>query len=166
MFCFFFIDKSLGDTSDIISDSSGVGTSSDSTACSIGHLTTTVVCMETYSVVNKPGHLRLNPGDLIDILGSTDCGLLEGCVRGSDRTGVFPVHCVQEINLRQKDITNVSTSQLQYNSGGSSNNSCSNNNNIINNNLRNVSSMRQHSQYSSSNNQQYNSSTAPRIKKT
>ncbi|KAH8346324.1 hypothetical protein KR084_003800 [Drosophila pseudotakahashii] len=101
-------DKSLGDTSDIISDSSGVGTNSDSAACSIGHPSTTVVCMEPY-VGNTVGHLRLQPGDVIEVVGSTDCGLLEGYVRGTNQSGFFPADCVQEVSLRQKHITNVMT---------------------------------------------------------
>ncbi|XP_017867990.1 PREDICTED: uncharacterized protein LOC108616961 [Drosophila arizonae] len=101
-------DKSLGDTSDIISDSSGVGTNSDSAACSIGHPSTTVVCMEPYAG-NTVGHIRLQPGDVIEVVGSTDCGLLEGYVRGTNQSGFFPADCVQEVNLRQKHITNVMT---------------------------------------------------------
>ncbi|XP_037895981.1 uncharacterized protein LOC119641410 isoform X3 [Glossina fuscipes] len=108
-------DKSLGDTSDIISDSSGVGTNSDSAACSIGHPSTTVVCMEPY-VGNSVGHIRLQPGDVIEVVGSTDCGLLEGYVRGTNQSGFFPAECVQEINLRQKNITNVATATINQHS--------------------------------------------------
>ncbi|XP_035901724.1 uncharacterized protein LOC118507382 isoform X3 [Anopheles stephensi] len=103
------IDKSLGDTSDIISDSSGVGTNSDSAACSIGHPSTTVVCMEGYDT-GLSGHIHIQPGDVIEVVGSTDCGLLEGFVRGTNKTGFFPASCVQEVQFRQKSIINVSTS--------------------------------------------------------
>lgn len=58
---------------------------------------------------NYPGHLNIQPGDVIEVFGSTDCGLLEGQVRGSNRTGLFPIQYVQEVNFRQKNITNVST---------------------------------------------------------
>uniref|UniRef100_A0A182NDJ1 SH3 and multiple ankyrin repeat domains protein n=1 Tax=Anopheles dirus TaxID=7168 RepID=A0A182NDJ1_9DIPT len=102
-------DKSLGDTSDIISDSSGVGTNSDSAACSIGHPSTTVVCMEGYDA-GLSGHIHIQPGDVIEVVGSTDCGLLEGFVRGTNKTGFFPASCVQEVQFRQKSIVNVSTS--------------------------------------------------------
>uniref|UniRef100_A0A182XB00 SH3 and multiple ankyrin repeat domains protein n=1 Tax=Anopheles quadriannulatus TaxID=34691 RepID=A0A182XB00_ANOQN len=102
-------DKSLGDTSDIISDSSGVGTNSDSAACSIGHPSTTVVCMEGYDA-GLSGHIHIQPGDVIEVVGSTDCGLLEGFVRGTNKTGFFPASCVQEVQFRQKSIINVSTS--------------------------------------------------------
>ncbi|CAD7013072.1 unnamed protein product [Ceratitis capitata] len=88
-------DKSIGDTSDIISDSSGVGTNSDSAACSIGHPSTTVVCMEPYSG-NTTGHISLKTGDIIEVVGSTDCGLLEGYIRGSNQSGFFSADCVQE----------------------------------------------------------------------
>lgn len=103
-------DKSIGDTSDIISDSSGVGTNSDSAVCSIGHPSTTVVCIEPYSS-STIGHLSLQTGEVIEVLGSTDCGLLEGYVRGTNRSGFFPAEIVQEVNIRQKNITNVSTEQ-------------------------------------------------------
>uniref|UniRef100_A0A182YLY8 SH3 and multiple ankyrin repeat domains protein 3 n=1 Tax=Anopheles stephensi TaxID=30069 RepID=A0A182YLY8_ANOST len=103
------LDKSLGDTSDIISDSSGVGTNSDSAACSIGHPSTTVVCMEGYDT-GLSGHIHIQPGDVIEVVGSTDCGLLEGFVRGTNKTGFFPASCVQEVQFRQKSIINVSTS--------------------------------------------------------
>lgn len=103
---YFFLDKSLGDTSDIISDSSGVGTNSDSAACSIGHPSTTVVCFEAYTPsvasTQNNGHLTINPGDVIEVVGSTDCGLLEGFVRGTNRTGFFPATCVQEVQFRQQ----------------------------------------------------------------
>ncbi|XP_055314368.1 protein shank isoform X22 [Sitodiplosis mosellana] len=104
------IDKSIGDTSDIISDSSGVGTNSDSAVCSIGHPSTTVVCIEPYSS-STIGHLSIQTGEVIEVLGSTDCGLLEGYVRGTNRSGFFPVDIVQEVNIRQKNVTNVSTEQ-------------------------------------------------------
>lgn len=106
----FALDKSIGDTSDIISDSSGVGTNSDSAVCSIGHPSTTVVCIEPYSS-STIGHLSIQTGEVIEVLGSTDCGLLEGYVRGTNRSGFFPAEVVQEVNIRQKNITNVSTEQ-------------------------------------------------------
>lgn len=152
-------DKSLGDTSDIISDSSGVGTNSDSAACSIGHPSTTVVCMEPYAG-NSVGHIRLQPGDVIEVVGSTDCGLLEGYVRGTNASGFFPVECVQEMNIRQKNITNVSTAT-----------------NISNSHHQQQSQQFQGSpgmlriqaqaqaQVTNGGGSQYNSSTAPRIKK-
>ncbi|XP_049865161.1 SH3 and multiple ankyrin repeat domains protein 2 isoform X2 [Pectinophora gossypiella] len=94
-------DKSAGDTSDIISDSSGVGTSnSDTTTCSLQTTGTTVVCLQPYEPT-APKHLRLNQGDIIEVTGATDDGLLEGTVRGSGANGFFPAHCVQEVRLRQ-----------------------------------------------------------------
>ncbi|XP_069675317.1 protein shank isoform X6 [Periplaneta americana] len=95
------VDKSLGDTSDIISDSSGVGTSNSDTTTQ-GSVTlpgTTVVCLENYSS-GLPGHLRITQGDILEVTGTTDCGLLEGTLRGQG-TGLFPAHCVQEVRLRQ-----------------------------------------------------------------
>ncbi|XP_044728032.1 SH3 and multiple ankyrin repeat domains protein 3 isoform X6 [Chrysoperla carnea] len=96
------VEKSLGDTSDIISDSSGVGTSNSDTTtnCSFSMPGTTVVCLENYSS-NLPGHLRICQGDIIEVTGATDCGLLEGTLRGpGGHSGLFPTHCVQEVRLR------------------------------------------------------------------
>jgi SH3 and multiple ankyrin repeat domains protein len=138
------IDKSLGDTSDIISDSSGVGTNSESATCSIGHPSTTVVCIEKYeSKVN--GHLAIQPGDVIEVVGSTDCGLLEGYIRGTTKIGFFPARYAQEVQFRQKTITNVSTAAS----------------NAINNNHQQP----EFEQQQPSPMQQFNSSTAPRAKK-
>lgn len=64
--------------------------------------------MEPYAG-NSVGHIRLQVGDVIEVVGSTDCGLLEGYVRGTNQSGFFPAECVQEVNLRQKNITNVAT---------------------------------------------------------
>ncbi|XP_013141537.1 PREDICTED: SH3 and multiple ankyrin repeat domains protein 3 [Papilio polytes] len=59
---------------------------------------------------NPPGHarprdlvvtLRLAQGDIVEVTGSTEEGLLEGTVRGSGASGLFPAHCVQEVRLRQ-----------------------------------------------------------------
>lgn len=59
-------DKSLGDTSDIISDSSGVGTAnSDTTNCSISMPGSTVVCVEAYSST-EDGHISIREGDIIE----------------------------------------------------------------------------------------------------
>ncbi|XP_055534309.1 SH3 and multiple ankyrin repeat domains protein 1 isoform X2 [Wyeomyia smithii] len=147
-------DKSLGDTSDIISDSSGVGTNSDSAACSIGHPSTTVVCMEGYDA-GLSGHIHIQPGDVIEVVGSTDCGLLEGFVRGTNKTGFFPAHCVQEVQFRQKSIINVSTStphHMYVISTGS-------------NELPEHQQQQQQQQQNQLQSQQYNSQTAPRAKK-
>lgn len=153
----FETDKSLGDTSDIISDSSGVGTNSESATCSIGHPSTTVVCIEKYeSKVN--GHLTIQPGDVIEIVGSTDCGLLEGYIRGTTKVGFFPSRYAQEVQFRQKTITNVSTASNHQPAS-----------NIINNNHQPTQSVTtngsdsEHQQPSPM--QQYNSSTGPRAKK-
>lgn len=53
--------------------------------------------------------MDIQAGDVIEVVGSTDCGLLEGFVRGTNRSGYFPAQVVQEVNIRQKNITNVST---------------------------------------------------------
>lgn len=57
-------DKSAGDTSDIISDSSGVGTSNSDTTCSLQG-GATVVCLQPYESTAR-GHLRLNQGDIVE----------------------------------------------------------------------------------------------------
>lgn len=103
------------------------------------------------------GHLSIQPGDVIDVVGSTDCGLLEGYVRGVNRSGFFPDHCVQEVNIRQKNIHNVSTavtSSSEYRSVG---------------HLQKEHQLKQQQQQLINHQQQiaqqYSSLTAPRIKK-
>lgn len=66
-------DKSAGDTSDIISDSSGVGTSNSDTTCSLQG-GATVVCLQPYESTAR-GHLRLNQGDIIEGI----CSILRIC---------------------------------------------------------------------------------------
>lgn len=103
--------------------------------------------MEPYQGTSL-GHLSIHPGEVIEVVGSTDCGLLEGYVRGVNRSGFFPAHCVQEVNIRQKNITNVSISMPSYrNENGD----------------MDKQQPRQQEQYIPV---QYNSSTGPRIKKT
>ncbi|XP_030754928.1 SH3 and multiple ankyrin repeat domains protein 3 isoform X6 [Sitophilus oryzae] len=99
------VDKSLGDASDIISDSSGVGTAnSDTTNCSISMPGSTVVCIESYYPKEK-GHISIREGELIEVTGATDDGFLEGNVRSTgNRTGLFPASCVQEVKLRHHNI--------------------------------------------------------------
>lgn len=58
-------DKSLGDTSDIISDSSGVGTANSDTNCSISMPGTTVVCIESYTATES-GYISIREGDIIE----------------------------------------------------------------------------------------------------
>lgn len=58
-------DKSLGDTSDIISDSSGVGTANSDTNCSITMPGATVVCIEAYTS-KEEGSVCIRPGDFIE----------------------------------------------------------------------------------------------------
>ena len=89
----------------MVSDSSGVGTNSESANCSIGHPSTTVVCIEKYEP-QIAGHLSIQAGDIIEVVGSTDCGLLEGFIRGSSITGFFPSRCTQEVQFRQKNNNN------------------------------------------------------------
>lgn len=152
------LDKSIGDTSDIISDSSGVGTNSDSAACSIGHPSTTVVCVDTYTS-HASGHLSIHAGDVIEVVGSTDCGLLEGYVRGTNRSGFFPAHVVQEVNIRQKNITNVSTA-------GTTTTTTPNNRSYQTANQSNRNTVHLLEQEHQHNNvQSYSSLTAPRSKK-
>lgn len=153
-------DKSLGDTSDIISDSSGVGTNSESATCSIGHPSTTVVAIEKYEA-QISGHLSINPGDVIEVVGSTDCGLLEGYVRGTSVTGFFPARSAQEVQFRQKNITNVSTASSTTLTNQQNNNNINNNNNQVNHTTTNGAA----EFIEASMQQQYSHSTGPRVKK-
>lgn len=97
------VDKSMGDTaSDVISDSSGFGTSqSDTNSSTIPG--STVVCVESYCSA-IPGHLSISEGDILEVTGATDCGLLEGILRDQGM-GLFPAHCVEEVKLRNSSIT-------------------------------------------------------------
>lgn len=98
---------------------------------------------------NSLGHLSIQPGDVIEVVGSTDCGLLEGYVRGVNRSGFFPEHCVQEVNIRQKNIINVSTApSTEYRTNS-------------------VAAQQQKHMMSDQQNmmQQFSSATAPRVKK-
>lgn len=63
--------------------------------------------MEKY-VAQTAGHLTIQPGDVIEVTGSTDCGLLEGYIRNTTQTGLFPSACVQKVQFRQKHISQVS----------------------------------------------------------
>ncbi|XP_018336270.1 protein shank isoform X2 [Agrilus planipennis] len=98
-------EKSLGDTSDIVSDSSGVGTAnSDTTNGSVSLPGTTVVCTESYTS-KLDGHLNIREGDIIEVTGATDDGYLEGTIKtGGCKSGLFPSHCVQEVRLRHHNI--------------------------------------------------------------
>ncbi|BET01480.1 SH3 [Nesidiocoris tenuis] len=89
----YITDKSLGDASDIISDSSGVGTASSDMSTTVLLPGTMAVCIENYSST-QPGYLRICQGDLIEVTGATDSGFLEGNLR--NESGLFPAHCVQE----------------------------------------------------------------------
>nr|XP_027226662.1 protein shank-like isoform X2 [Penaeus vannamei] len=94
------------DCCDMVSDSSGVCTSNsgsaesyDATPTDITHFDVgmLVVCLHQYTP-HKQGHLDINAGDILEVTGSTDDGMLEGVIRGV--TGVFPPQCVQEVRLR------------------------------------------------------------------
>ncbi|KAI5726732.1 hypothetical protein M8J76_007604 [Diaphorina citri] len=110
----YITDKSIGDTSDIMSESSGIGTNSDSTITLPG---TTVVCVEAYRS-NQPGHLSIQQGDILEVTGATDCGLLEGSPRGRNLTGLFPPHCVQEVRLRHPPPQSSPYTPYQGGGGG------------------------------------------------
>ncbi|CAG9854994.1 unnamed protein product [Phyllotreta striolata] len=98
-------DKSLGDASDIISDSSGVGTAnSDTTNCTVWMPGSTVVCIESHST-KEDGHISIREGDILEVVAATDDGYLEGKPKtGGGRTGYFPAACVQEVRLRAHNI--------------------------------------------------------------
>ncbi|XP_066989733.1 protein shank isoform X5 [Macrobrachium rosenbergii] len=94
------------DCCDMVSDSSGVCTSNSGSAESYDATPTDVtqfevgmlvVCLHQYTP-HKPGHLDINAGDILEVTGSTDDGMLEGTIRGV--SGVFPPQCVQEVRLR------------------------------------------------------------------
>uniref|UniRef100_A0A0A9WCY9 SH3 and multiple ankyrin repeat domains protein 3 n=1 Tax=Lygus hesperus TaxID=30085 RepID=A0A0A9WCY9_LYGHE len=100
------VDKSLGDTSDIISDSSGVGTANSDMSTTVLLPGTMAVCIENYSST-QPGYLRICQGDMIEVTGATDSGFLEGNLRGE--SGLFPAHCVQEAPPPPSDLGRSTT---------------------------------------------------------
>lgn len=118
-------DKSasmLGDTSDIISDSSGVGTANSDTTIGSGSISmpgSTVVCVETYipeirdqeAQDGREGHMTIREGDIIEVTGATDDGFLEGTLKSTSSstriTGLFPASCVQEVRLRYEAASNL-----------------------------------------------------------
>ncbi|XP_022251595.1 SH3 and multiple ankyrin repeat domains protein 3-like, partial [Limulus polyphemus] len=90
----------------VTSDSSGVCTSNSGTSESTTEHGdnpilpgTTCVCVEDYSPCS-PGHLQLTRGDIVDVVGISDCGLLEGRLR-NEQEGLFPSSAVQEVKLRK-----------------------------------------------------------------
>lgn len=104
------------------------------------------------------GHLSIQAGDVIEVVGSTDCGLLEGYVRGTNRSGFFPTEVVQEVNIRQKNITNVSTATVVEQQPAP-------NQTQQQPTLYQQSSIDSQQDAALSNGEQYRSSTAPRQKK-
>ncbi|XP_034933990.1 uncharacterized protein Prosap isoform X2 [Chelonus insularis] len=70
---------------------------------SISRPGTTVICTETYNS-SIAGHLNLNQGDILEVIGATDCGLLEGVQHGH-KTGLFPARCVQQIKQRHSNVS-------------------------------------------------------------
>ncbi|XP_022236032.1 dynamin-binding protein-like, partial [Limulus polyphemus] len=66
------------------------------------HPGATCVCIHSYSA-GSPGHLPLNSGDYVEVVGISDCGLLEGrLVNGQE--GFFPSSCVREVKPRTEDV--------------------------------------------------------------
>jgi len=59
-----FVDKSLGDSSDVVSESSGVGTASDTNSSFPPGAT--VICIEDYQPASSCGHLTLHHGDVLE----------------------------------------------------------------------------------------------------
>ncbi|GAB6022714.1 hypothetical protein CHUAL_006810 [Chamberlinius hualienensis] len=76
----------------------------------------TCVCLENYQP-NEEGHLILVQGDIIEVTGSTDCGLLEGILKR--QKGLFPATCVQEVKLRHPENRVVNRRQSIRRDSGS-----------------------------------------------
>ena len=101
--------------SDILSLSSGVGTSSNSGSGGSAATPTseavmllpgmTVVAVDSFSHPSDPAYLSLAQGDVIEVTGSTDTGLLEGRLRGL--TGLFPREVCEEVRLRSGSASGV-----------------------------------------------------------
>lgn len=112
------------------------------------------MCIEKYEA-QIAGHLSIQPGDVIEVVGSTDCGLLEGFIRGTSNTGFFPSRCAQEVQFRQKNITSVSIASNHHHQQQQQQHQQTN----IQQNYPNGG------EFIESNMQQQYSSTAPRSKK-
>ncbi|CAG4988043.1 unnamed protein product [Parnassius apollo] len=104
-------DKSAGEASDVVSESSGVGTSASDTG-SAPPPGATAVCVRAHrppaphahpAAPHAPRQLCLDPGDVLRVTGCTDDGMLEGTIRSTGASGLFPAHCVQEVRLRQNN---------------------------------------------------------------
>ncbi|XP_076334764.1 uncharacterized protein LOC143238425 isoform X2 [Tachypleus tridentatus] len=65
------------------------------------HPGATCVCVQSYSA-GSPGHLPLNSGDYVEVVGISDCGLLEGRL-ANGQEGFFPSSCVREIKARTEN---------------------------------------------------------------
>ena len=106
--------------SDILSLSSGVGTSSNSGSGGSAATPTseavillpgmTVVAVESFSHPADPAYLSLVQGDVIEVTGSTDTGLLEGRLRG--HTGLFPREVCEEVRLRSGSASGVRRQEM------------------------------------------------------
>ena len=106
--------------SDILSLSSGVGTSSNSGSGGSAATPTseavillpgmTVVAVESFSHPGDPAYLSLVQGDVIEVTGSTDTGLLEGRLRG--QTGLFPREVCEEVRLRSGSASGVRRQEM------------------------------------------------------
>ncbi|XP_076349043.1 uncharacterized protein LOC143246344 isoform X2 [Tachypleus tridentatus] len=93
----------------VTSDSSGVCTSNSGASESATEHEdspilpgTTCVCVEDYYPCS-PGNLQLTRGDIVDVVGVSDCGLLEGRLRNG-LEGLFPASSVQEVKLRKMEV--------------------------------------------------------------
>ncbi|XP_013785776.1 uncharacterized protein LOC106469813, partial [Limulus polyphemus] len=93
----------------VTSDSSGVCTSNSGASESATEHGdspilpgTTCVCVEDYYPCS-PGNLQLTRGDIVDVIGVSDCGLLEGRLRNG-LEGLFPASSVQEVKLRKMEV--------------------------------------------------------------
>ncbi|KAG1701285.1 SH3 and multiple ankyrin repeat domains protein 1 [Nymphon striatum] len=97
-------------SSSIMTDSSGVGTSMNSGGSyesspypeAIVSSGMTVVCVENHVDYNSPGHLKVYQGDILEVTGVTDCGLIEAVSRKGEH-GFVPTSCIQEVKLRNPD---------------------------------------------------------------
>ncbi|XP_022241952.1 uncharacterized protein LOC106459712 isoform X1 [Limulus polyphemus] len=66
------------------------------------HPGATCVCVQSY-LAGSPGHLPLNNGDYVEVVGISDCGLLEGRL-ANGQEGFFPSSCVREIKARMENL--------------------------------------------------------------
>ncbi|KAF2359527.1 Talin N-terminal F0 domain [Trinorchestia longiramus] len=103
-------EDSESDSNNSSSSSSEGSGNCGGVSCITYDVGTLVVCVKQQIAVDST-QLALNLGDIVQVSGSTDDGLLEGTTRGV--TGTFPPSCVQPVRMRNPQAARDSFAQQQ-----------------------------------------------------